>query len=55
MTKIKQIRKALNMTQRSLAEALQVPLSTVQKWDQGVRETPKHIIRLLQYLEKEQK
>jgi len=44
---LKQIRSNYNMTQEELSLHLNIPLKTLQKWEQGTRETSKWVTDLV--------
>lgn len=45
---IKQIRQSTNLTQKQFAEYFDIPLRTVQEWEQGRRNPPDYIPKLLE-------
>ena len=45
---IYQYRSLLNMSQREFAIYLQIPLRTIQSWEQGFRNPPVHVVSLIQ-------
>ncbi len=46
---IKQLRKQAGMSQCQLATFLEIPLSTLRKWEQGERECKEYILKLIIY------
>jgi DNA-binding transcriptional regulator YiaG len=46
---IKTLRKASGMSQDKFAEYFNIPVSTLRKWEQGVRECPLYLIELIEY------
>lgn len=42
-----------DLTQQQAADLLGVTIHTIQSWEQGVREPPKHIVMLIQRLRSE--
>lgn len=51
---VKEIRSALNMTQKEFAEFFDFNKRTVEEWEYGRTQTPKYVINLLnKYLETE--
>ena len=48
MTKIKEIRKKTEMTQQEFASYLGIPLRTLQNWEQGTRNPPKYLIKMIE-------
>ena len=46
---LKDIRKIYQMTQKEIAEILDIPLDTWQQWERGRREPPKYMIKLILY------
>ena len=45
---IYQYRSLLNMSQREFAIYLQIPLRTIQSWEQGFRNPPDYVVLLIQ-------
>jgi transcriptional regulator with XRE-family HTH domain len=52
---LKEKRKALEMTQAQLAEALGVNIMTISRWERGVRSIPPHLSLALEAIEANQK
>jgi transcriptional regulator with XRE-family HTH domain len=48
-------RKALEMTQAQLAEALGVNIMTVSRWERGLRSIPSHLSLALEAIEAKHK
>lgn len=46
---IKEMRTETGMTQKQLAELLDVPRRTLQNWELGTRECPQYIVALIEY------
>lgn len=42
-----------DLTQKQAADLIGVTIHTIQSWEQGVREPPKHIVMLIQRLRQE--
>ena len=45
---IKKIRNNLNLTQKEFAKNFQIPLRTLQGWEQGLRNPPTYVIFMIQ-------
>lgn len=45
----KNIRKEYGMTQKEISELLNIPLTTWRQWEQGRREPPEYIEKLVVY------
>lgn len=51
---MKEIRKSVNMTQKEFSEFLNIPIRTLQDWEQERRTPPEYVTELIKYkLEKE--
>ena len=46
---IKSIRKFLNLSQREFANIFNIPIDTVQNWEQGRRKCPEYILDLINF------
>ena len=46
--KINQLRQSTHLTQKQFAEYFDIPLRTVQEWEQGRRKPPDYIPKLLE-------
>ena len=46
---IKDLRQQTNMTQAAFAESLNIPVRTLQDWEQGRRTPPDYVIELIKY------
>lgn len=46
---IKDMRRALGMTQAEFAAALGIPRRSVQNWETGVNTPPKYVVDLIRY------
>ena len=46
---IKELRQRTGWTQKFFAEYLEIPLRTVQDWEQGKRKPPEYLVKLIQY------
>ncbi len=44
---IKEARKSVGITQRTLSERLEIPLRTVEDWERGVSSPPKYVEKLI--------
>lgn len=50
---VKEFRLAHKMTQKQFAEYFEIPLKTVQSWEQGARKPPEYLFKLMvKYLER---
>lgn len=45
---IKELRKALNMTQTEFSKEYNIPQRTIQSWELGVRKPPDYVLELLE-------
>jgi transcriptional regulator with XRE-family HTH domain len=52
---LREKRKALEMTQAQLAEALGVNIMTISRWERGLRSIPPHLPLALEAIEVKQK
>ena len=51
---IKEMRQQTGLSQTAFAKYFEIPLRTVQDWEQGRRQPPEYLVTLMQYkLEKE--
>lgn len=51
---IKELRQQTGLSQSAFAKYFEIPLRTVQDWEQGKRKPPEYLVKLMQYkLEKE--
>ncbi len=46
---MKHIRATTGMTQKEFAEYFNIPLKTLQKWEQGERTPPRYVTELIKY------
>ena len=46
---MKHIRVSTGMTQKEFAEYFNIPLKTLQKWEQGERTPPQYVVELIEY------
>ena len=50
---IKEFRQTHKMTQKAFADYFEIPLKTVQAWEQGTRKPPEYVFKLMvKYLER---
>lgn len=49
MKTIQDIRKSTGLSQGKFCEALNIPVFTLRKWEQGVRECPPYVVELIAY------
>jgi len=47
MTDIKKLRVLTGMTQRAFGEYLNIPISTIQDWEQSQRTPPPYVVTLI--------
>lgn len=47
--KIKELRKISGMTQKKFGEYFSIPQRTIQNWEEGQRECPEYLLRLIEY------
>lgn len=52
---LKEIRKALGMTQTEFGAFLGIPMRTIQNWEAGTRQCPPYVLRLIEYYCKHEK
>ena len=45
---IKKIRERLNMTQREFAEYFEIPIRTIQEWEQERCKPPVYVIKMIE-------
>lgn len=45
--RIKEARKAANLTQRQMSEAFDIPLRTIEDWETGKRTPPSYVEKLI--------
>ena len=51
---IKELRQQRGLSQSAFAKYFEIPVRTVQDWEQGKRKPPEYLVKLMQYkLEKE--
>ena len=46
---IKDLRTASGMSQSKFAEYFGIPLDTLQNWEQGRRQCPEYLLKLIEY------
>ena len=49
MIAIQAIRKSTGLSQSKFCAALNIPLPTLQKWENGQRECPVYVVELIEY------
>ena len=49
MLEIKEIRTQTGMSQSQFADYFNIPLSSLQKWEQGQRRCPDYLLSLIDY------
>lgn len=47
---IKQIRKAMQLTQEQFAFKFNIPVSTLQKWETRARKPPEYVIGMIEHI-----
>ena len=50
MEDIKTLRKQTGFTQREFSDKYDIPMSTLQHWEQGINTPPKYVVTLLEQL-----
>lgn len=50
MESIKELRKSIDLSQSQFAREFDIPLRTLQRWEQGQNKTPEYIIALIKRL-----
>lgn len=48
MKTIKELREGLGLSQSKFAEKFYLSVRTLQNWEQGYRETPEYVIKLIE-------
>ena len=49
METIREIRDSTGLSQSKFAEALHIPVRTIQKWEIGERSCPEYVVELIAY------
>lgn len=49
MLTIKEIRTSTGLSQAKFAGAIEIPVRTLQKWEQGERSCPEYVVKLIAY------
>lgn len=52
---IKALRTRTNLSQSKFANAVGIPVRTIQKWEQGERVPPDYVVKLLEYFLKNER
>lgn len=52
---IKELRKAVNMTQKAFSEYLNIPKRTIEDWENDRRTPPCYVVELIEYKLKNEK
>lgn len=47
-TRIKEVRRSLNLTQKQFSEEFHIPQRTVESWESGERKPPVYVVELLE-------
>ena len=45
----KELRQQSGMTQKEFAEYFEIPKRTIENWDEGVRQCPEYLLKLMEY------
>lgn len=45
---VKELRERMNLSQKNFSEYFEIPIRTVQEWEQGRRKPPDYIPKLLE-------
>lgn len=48
--RIKELRKSMGLTQSQFAEKFDIPVRTLQQWEQGRSEPPVYVIKMMSYI-----
>ena len=46
---IKELRQKYRMTQKQFGEYFEIPCRTIQNWEEGKRQCPAYLLKLMQY------
>jgi len=49
MQTIKQIRQSTGLSQSKFSQTLNIPIRTLQDWEQGLRNCPEYVAELIEY------
>lgn len=52
---IKALRSQTNLSQSKFANAVGIPVRTIQKWEQGERVPPDYVVKLIEYFLKKER
>jgi DNA-binding transcriptional regulator YiaG len=52
---IKTLRSQTNLSQSKFANAVGIPVRTIQKWEQGERVPPDYVVKLIEYFLKKER
>lgn len=45
----KELRQLSGMTQKEFAEYFEIPKRTIENWDEGIRQCPEYLFKLMEY------
>ncbi len=48
--RIKELRKSMGLSQSKFAEKFDIPVRTLQQWEQGRSEPPVYVIKMISYI-----
>ncbi len=48
--RIKELRKKTGLSQSRFAAKFEIPVRTLQQWEQGISAPPKYLIRMMSYI-----
>ncbi|MBE5906096.1 MAG: helix-turn-helix domain-containing protein [Lachnospiraceae bacterium] len=48
--RIKELRKTMGLSQAKFAEKFDIPVRTLQQWEQGRSEPPMYVVKMMSYI-----
>ncbi|SFQ24685.1 Helix-turn-helix [Lachnospiraceae bacterium XBB1006] len=48
--RIKELRKSMGLSQAKFAEKFDIPVRTLQQWEQGRSEPPVYVVKMMSYI-----